>query len=199
MKTFTEFKIFEGLSGDVKKFFNNVFKTQEKLVEKNKVQPIQVDDKKLNKPKSGFKKEDLQDKSVKQIISSKHTGFTVANQMLSNENKYFKDEDKEYNPTCYPYFYKDGKNVYCVGLLMYDEKINYVDGFVTLLLIETSLIVSEANPICKSILNDFTNMMKGKFTGICVKPVHPKLKAIFTKLGFSSMKDNKEILTLKIK
>lgn len=199
MKTFTEFKIFEGLSGDVKKFFDNVFKTQEKLVEKNKVQPIQVDDKKLNKPKSGFKKEDLQDKSVKQIISSKHTGFTVANQMLSNDKKYFVDDDKEYNPTCYPYFYKDGKNVYCVGLLMYDEKINYVDGFVTLLLIETSLIVSEANPICKSILNDFTNMMKGKFTGICVKPVHPKLKAIFTKLGFSSMKDNKEILTLKIK
>lgn len=199
MKTFTEFKIFEGLSGDVKKFFDNVFKTQESLVQKNKVQPIQVDDKKLNKPKSGFKKEDLQDKSVKQIISSKHTGFTVANQMLSNDKKYFVDDDKEYNPTCYPYFYKDGKNVYCVGLLMYDEKINYVDGFVTLLLIETSLIVSEANPICKSILNDFTNMMKGKFTGICVKPVHPKLKAIFTKLGFSSMKDNKEILTLKIK
>ena len=160
---------------------------------------IKLDDKKLNKPKSGFKKEDLQDKSVKQIISSKYTGFTVVNQMLSNENKYFKDEDKEYNPVCYPYFYKEGKNVYCVGLLMYDEKINYIDGFVTIQLIETSMIVAESNPVCKAILNDFTNMMKGKFNGICVKPVHPKLKAIFTQLGFSSMKDNKEILTLKIK
>ena len=118
MKTLTEYNIYEGLSNDVKKFFDNVFKTQEKLIEKNKVQPIDVDVTKLNKPKHSFKKEDLSDNSIKQIIASKHTGFTVAMQMISNENKYFKDEDKEYNPECYPYFYKDGKNIYCVGLLI---------------------------------------------------------------------------------
>lgn len=198
MKTLTEYNIYEGLSNDVKKFFDNVFKTQEKLVEKNKVQPIDVDATKLNKPKHSFKKEDLSDNSIKQIIASKHTGFTVAMQMISNENKYFKDEDKEYNPECYPYFYKDGKNIYCVGLLMYDEKINYIDQFVTLLLIESSMIVSKSINVDKGILNDFINMMKGKYKGICVKPVHPKLKATFTKLGFTSMKDNKDILTYKL-
>lgn len=198
MKTLTEFNIYEGLSGDVQKFFNNVFKTQEKLVKKNKVQPIDVPGNKLNKPKSAFKKDDLQDKSVKQIIASKHTGFPVAMQMFKNEKKYFFDEDKEYNPECYPYFYKDGKNVYCVGLLMYDENINYMDEFVTLLLIESSMIVAKSTPVNKGILNDFINMMKGKYKGVCVKPVHPKLKATFTKLGFSSVKDNKEILTLKL-
>lgn len=198
MKTLTEYNIYEGLSNDVKKFFNNVFKTQEKLVEKNKVQPIDVDATKLNKPKHSLNKEDLSDKSIKQIIASKHTGFTVAMQMISNENKYFKDEDKEYNPECYPYFYKDGKNIYCVGLLMYDEKINYIDQFVTLLLIESSMIVSKSINVDKGILNDFINMMKGKYKGICVKPVHPKLKATFTKLGFTSMKDNKDILTYKL-
>lgn len=198
MKTLTEYNIYEGLSNDVKKFFDNVFKTQEKLIEKNKVQPIDVDATKLNKPKHSFKKEDLSDNSIKQIIASKHTGFTVAMQMLSNENKYFKDEDKEYNPECYPYFYKDGKNIYCVGLLMYDEKINYIDQFVTLLLIESSMIVSKSINVDKGILNDFINMMKGKYKGICVKPVHPKLKATFTKLGFTSMKDNKDILTYKL-
>ena len=198
MKTLTEYNIYEGLSNDVKKFFDNVFKTQEKLVEKNKVQPIDVDTTKLNKPKHSFKKEDLSDNSIKQIISSKHTGFTVAMQMLSNENKYFKDEDKEYNPECYPYFYKDGKNIYCVGLLMYDEKINYIDQFITLLLIESSMIVSKSINVDKGILNDFINMMKGKYKGICVKPAHPKLKATFTKLGFTSMKDNKDILTYKL-
>ena len=198
MKTLTEYNIYEGLSNDVKKFFDNVFKTQEKLVEKNKVQPIDVDATKLNKPKHSFKKEDLSDNSIKQIIASKHTGFTVAMQMLSNENKYFKDEDKEYNPECYPYFYKDGKNIYCVGLLMYDEKINYIDQFITLLLIESSMIVSKSINVDKSILNDFINMMKGKYKGICVKPAHPKLKATFTKLGFTSMKDNKDILTYKL-
>ena len=198
MKTLTEYNIYEGLSNDVKKFFDNVFKTQEKLVEKNKVQPIDVDGSKLNKPKHSFKKEDLQDNAVKQIITSKHTGFIVAMQMLSNENKYFKDEDKEYNPECYPYFYKDGKNIYCVGLLMYDEKINYIDQFVTLLLIESSMIVSKSINVDKGILNDFINMMKGKYKGICVKPTHPKLKATFTKLGFTSMKDNKDILTYKL-
>lgn len=198
MKTLTEYNIYEGLSNDVKKFFDNVFKTQEKLIEKNKVQPIDVDATKLNKPKHSFKKEDLSDNSIKQIIASKHTGFTVAMQMISNENKYFKDEDKEYNPDCYPYFYKDGKNIYCVGLLMYDEKINYIDQFVTLLLIESSMIVSKSINVDKGILNDFINMMKGKYKGICVKPVHPKLKATFTKLGFTSMKDNKDILTYKL-
>jgi hypothetical protein len=198
MKTLTEYNIYEGLSNDVKKFFDNVFKTQEKLIEKNKVQPIDVDVTKLNKPKHSFKKEDLSDNSIKQIIASKHTGFTVAMQMLSNENKYFKDEDKEYNPECYPYFYKDGKNIYCVGLLMYDEKINYIDQFVTLLLIESSMIVSKSINVDKGILNDFINMIKGKYKGICVKPVHPKLKATFTKLGFTSMKDNKDILTYKL-
>ena len=198
MKTLTEYNIYEGLSNDVKKFFDNVFKTQEKLVEKNKVQPIDVDAAKLNKPKHSFKKEDLSDNSIKQIIASKHTGFTVAMQMLSNENKYFKDEDKEYNPECYPYFYKDGKNIYCTGLLMYDEKINYIDQFVTLLLIESSMIVSKSITVDKGIINDFINMTKGKYKGICVKPVHPKLKATFTKLGFTSMKDNKDILTYKL-
>lgn len=198
MKTLTEYNIYEGLSNDVKKFFDNVFKTQEKLVEKNKVQPIDVDATKLNKPKHSFKKEDLSDNSIKQIIASKHTGFTVAMQMLSNENKYFKDEDKEYNPECYPYFYKDGKNIYCVGLLMCDEKINYIDQFITLLLIESSMIVSKSINVDKGILNDFINMMKGKYKGICVKPAHPKLKATFTKLGFTSMKDNKDILTYKL-
>ena len=199
MKSFSEYQIFEGLSGDVKKFFDNVYKTQETLVEKNKVKPIDVDPKSLNKPKHSFKKEDLQDNAVKQIIGSKHTGFTVANQMLSNDKKYFVDDDKEYKPECYPYFYKDGKNVYCVGLLMYDEKVNYIDNFVTLVLIESSMIVSKSQDVDKAILNDFENMMKGKFDGICVKPAHPKLKATFTKLGFSSFKDNKEILTLKLK
>lgn len=198
MKTLTEYNIYEGLSNDVKKFFDNVFKTQEKLIEKNKIQPIDVDATKLNKPKHSFKKEDLIENSIKQIIVSKHTGFTVAMQMLSNENKYFKDEDKEYNPECYPYFYKDGKNVYCVGLLMYDEKINYIDQFVTLLLIESSMIVSKSINVDKGILNDFINMIKGKYKGICVKPVHPKLKATFTKIGFTSMKDNKDILTYKL-
>lgn len=198
MKTLTEYNIYEGLSNDIKKFFDNVFKTQEKLIKNNKVQPIDVDATKLNKPKHSFSKDDLTDNSIKQIITSKHTGFTVAMQMLSNENKYFKDEDKEYNPECYPYFYKDDNNIYCVGLLMYDEKITYVDQFVTLLLIESSMIVSKSINVDKAILNDFIKLMKGKYKGICVKPVHPKLKATFTKLGFTSMKDNKDILTYKL-
>lgn len=198
MKTLTEYNIYEGLSSDVTKFFNSVYKTQEKLVENNKVQPINVDASKLNKPKHSFKKEDLNDNSIKQIITSKHIGFPVAMQMLSNENKYFKDENKEYNPECYTYFYKDGDNVYCVGLLMYDEKITYIDQFVTLLLIESSMIVSESINVDKGMLNDFINIIKEKYKGICIKPVHPKLKATFTKLGFTSMKENKDILTYKL-
>jgi hypothetical protein len=203
MKTFTEYNIFEGLSNDIKKFFANVFKTQEKLIQNNKIQPINVDVNKLNKPKHSFNREDLQEKEIKQIIASKHTGFTVANQMLSNENKYFKDNDKEYNPECYPYFYKDGKKLYCVGLLMFDKNLKYIDEFITLQLIESSMIISKSIDVDKAILNDFENIIKkeynNEYKGIAVKPVHPKLKAIFIKLGFTSFNNNKEILTYPIK
>ena len=81
---------------------------------------------------------------------------------------------------------------------MYDEKITYVDQFITLLLIESSMIVAKSIEVDKAILNDFTNYVaKGK-KGIVVKPVHPKLKATFTKLGFRTFPNDKELLTLKI-
>lgn len=192
-------KLNESLSNDVKVFFDNVYKTQQKLASENKVTPVNVDDTKLTKPKSSFEKEDLFDDSIKQIITNKSVGFVVAAQMISNANKYFTDDDKELNPTCYPYFYTENNNNYCVGLLMYDEKTTYIDNFVTLVLIEPALCAAKALVVNKGILNDFCDMMKDKYQGIVVKPVHPKLKAVFTQLGFKSIPDNKELMTLKLK
>ena len=56
----------------------------------------------------------------------------------------------------------------------------------------------KSNPKCGGYREKSGRGKKGKYKGICVKPAHPKLKATFTKLGFTSMKDNKDILTYKL-
>ena len=78
MKHLTEY-INEQLKPDVQKWLANVYKTMQSLIKDNKVQPINVDPKKLAKPeKGGFAFDDfVNDKTVKTIINDKVLGFTV--------------------------------------------------------------------------------------------------------------------------
>ena len=113
--------ITEKLKSDVQQWLKQVYDTQQKLIKDNKVQPIKVDVNKLNKPKQPFVFEDFYtDAIVKQIIGNKQVGFTVINQMIRNPKQYILDEKKELNPSCLPYWYADGKNIYFVGLCVYD-------------------------------------------------------------------------------
>lgn len=194
-----QYNINESISKNIKEQFDNIYKSYQTLLSNNDIKPVDVDETKLSKGKDSFEKDDLKDESLKQVITNKSFGFVVASQMIGNVNKYFNDGDKELKPTCYPYFYNDGTNEYCVGLLMYDEDVTYIDNFVTLISIEPSLCVTKALTVNKGILNDFCESMKDKYDGIVVKPVHPRLKAIFTQLGFRTFSDNKEFLTLKLK
>ena len=193
--------ITEKLKSDVQKWLKQVYQTQQTLVKDNKVQPIQIDVKQLNKPKKSFLYEDITtDATFKSIVNDKQVGFVVTSQMLKNPNQYLKDDDKELKPECYPYWYQEGDNIYFVGICMYDKEAKYIDNFIHLIDIESSLIVSDSAPLNKAILNDFIKLInkEGNYQGISAKPTHPKMKANLIKLGFNSFKDNKEILTYKI-
>ena len=193
--------ITEKLKADVQQWLKQVYDTQQSLIKDNKVQPIKVDVNKLNKPKKSFTFEDFStDTVVKQIVGDKQVGFTVINQMIRNPKQYILDENKKLKPECYPYWYADGENVYFVGLCIYDKNVSYIDNFVHLIAIESSLVVAESLVLNKAILNDFIKLVNGDghYQGITVKPTHPKMKANFIKLGFNSFKDNKEILTYKL-
>ena len=200
MKTLITY-INEKLKADVEQWLSKVYDTQQKLIKDNKVEPIKVDINKLNKPKKPFTFEDFStDTVVKNIVGNKQVGFTVINQMIRNPKQYVFDEDKQMNPECLPYWYADGENIYFIGICIYDKNVSYIDNFVHLIAIESSLIVSESLPLNKAILNDFIKLINadGHYQGITVKPMHPKMKANFIKLGFNSLKENTEILTYKL-
>jgi len=206
MKSITVY-ISEALRGEVSKWIGNVYKTMQSLIKDNKVQPIDVDPKKLAKPKKGgFKFDDFAtDKQVKQIVNDKALGFTVISQMIKNPNKYLVDknseEEKELKPECLPYWYQQDKNVYFIGIVMFDTTTTHIDDFAHLVAIETSLCVQESTPVLKAMLTDFALHYlnkKGNYKGLTAKPEHPKMRAILTKLGFNSFKDNKDILTYKL-
>ena len=59
----------EGLKSEYQQWFKKVYQTQQSLIKDNKVQPIQVDVGKLNKPKRTFTFEDFStDTVVKKIV-----------------------------------------------------------------------------------------------------------------------------------
>ncbi len=193
--------IFEALKSEYQQWFKNVYQTQQNLIKNNKVQPLQIDINKLNKPKRTFTFEDFSsDPIVKKIVGDKQLGFTVTNQMIRNPKQYVFDENKEINPECLPYWYQDGDNIYFVGICIYDKNVSYIDNFIHIISIESSLVVAEALPLNKAIFNDFIKYIEkeGDFAGITAKPTHPKMKANLIKLGFNTFKDNKEILTYKL-
>ena len=193
--------IIEKLNADIEKWLESVYNTQQNLIKDNKIQPIIVDAKKMNKPKKPFSFNDFSsDTIVKKIVGDRKVGFTVINQMIRNPKQYLIDNEKKLNPECYPYWYQDGENIYFIGLCIYDKTVSYLDNFIHLIAIESSLPVNNSSEVNKAILSDFIKMasINGTYKGITVKPLHPKMKANFIKLGFKVLNDNKEILTYKL-
>lgn len=194
--------ITEGLKNEYKKWLQNVLNSQLSLIKDNKVQQLTVDIKNLNKPEKSFLYDDfINDPIVKKIIGNKQTGFVVTNQIIRNPNQYIKDEDKKFNSECLPYWYQDGNNIYMVGICIYDKTVSYVDDFVHIISIESSLAIEDSVELNKAIVNDFIKFIQkdNNVTGLSAKPKHPKMKAILQKIGFNELEDNKEILTYKYK
>lgn len=208
MKSITTY-IKEALNSDIQNWLNDVYETNKTLIKNNKVTPIEIDVNKLNKPSKPFDYDQfINDPIFKKTIGDNLVGFTVTNQIISNLNKYLidKNNNKELKPNCYPYWYsipidKNTQNTFFVGLCLYDRNITYLNNYLHLISIESSLFVKNSINLNKAILNDFSKVVKkvnSKYEGISANPIHPKMKAILIKLGFTPSHDNKDIFIYKI-
>ena len=200
MKSLVKF-ITEGLKNEYKKWFKNVLSSQESLVENNKVKMLDVDVQNLNKPEKSFEYDAfVNDPIVKKIISNNKTGFVVTNQIIRNPKQYIQDEGRNFHSECIPYWYQDGNNIYMINLCIFDKEVAYIDNYVHIISIESSLAVNESEDVNKAILNDFIKFIEkqGNFKGLSAKPKHPKMKASLIKIGFDKSEENDEILIYKI-
>lgn len=216
----------ESLNSKVQKWIKQVYNAMIQLNKDNKIQPIEVDVNNLAKPQQSFEYKEYSDDMIfKKIISNKVFGFVVSNQILQTPKKYLiyqsnaeNGENKLLEPKCLPYWYRKSSQTneaneevelsnnpidptYFVGLVLYDTNTSLIEGYINLVSIETSLCVKESLPVLKAMLNDWAlhyMNKEGKYIGIASKPLHPKMKSILMKLGFSPTKDNKEILAYKI-
>lgn len=216
--------ILESLDANTNKWFKEVHDTMQQMIKDKKIEQLEVDVEHLNKRQKPFEFDDFANNQyVKKIIADKQVGFTVTNQMLQMPKKYLMfttgDEEQQLKPKCFPYWYrpqmtneakaeeektKVDKNeiapTYFVGIIMYDTSVSSVDGFVHLVDIEASLCVKESLPLLKAMLSDWAlhSLKEANYTGVSAKPTHPKMKAQLLKLGFTMLKDNKDILTYKL-
>lgn len=200
MKRFSNF-FYEALSSEARQWLKSVVDTQKALAEENNFQPIEVNIDNLNKPRNPFTYEDFfNDAIVKNILNDKKVGFVITNQMVRNSKNFIFGDNKNIKPNCFPYWYQDAKNIFFVGICIYDKENTYIDGFVNLIDIDSSLMIKNSDDLNKAILNDFVKIMQtdNKVKGIVAKPQHAKIKQLFLKLGFSPFKENKELLTYKI-
>lgn len=200
MKSLVKF-ITEGLKNEYKKWFKNVLSSQESLVENNKVKMLDVDVQNLNKPEKSFEYDDfVNDPIIKNIISNNKTGFVVTNQIIRNPKQYIQDEGRNFHSECMPYWYQDGNNIYMINLCIFDKEVAYIDNYVHIISIESSLAVNKSEDVNKAILNDFVKFIEkqGNFKGLSAKPKHSKMKASLIKIGFDKSEENDEILVYKI-
>lgn len=201
MKHFSKYYLCEALSTEAKQWLKSVIDTQKALADENNFNPIEIDINKLNKPRNPFTYEDFfNDAIVKNILNDKKVGFVITNQMVRNSKNFIFDDTKNIKPNCFPYWYQDAKNIFFVGICIYDKENTYIDGFANLIDIESSLMIKNSEDLNKAIFNDFIKIMStdNKIKGIVAKPKHAKIKALFIKLGFSPSKENNELLTYKI-
>ena len=209
MKTLLSF-INEQLRPEIKKWFDKILDNMKLLVKDNKIQPIDIDIKKLSKPKKdAFEYDDfINDNTIKEIINNDLFGFTVTAQLIKNANNYLfdKDNENELEIKCLPYWYQQDDGSLITGRQTVDiyrqarKSVIIIDNYINIFDIETSLCVSKSLPVLKAILNDFSLHFlnkKGSYLGLTAKPKHPKMKAILIKLGFNISNDNKEILIYK--
>lgn len=197
--------ILESLQARYQKYFKDVYSNMQSLIKDNKIEPIEVNVENIGCPNRPFEFEDfVNDRTVRHLINDKTVGFSILKQMIQIPKKYLTDESdegtKEFAPECWPFSFNKGTDMYLIGISMFDRKVSYIDNFVHLVGIETSMIVSDSLPVLKEMLKlSVKKIRKTKeYSGITAKPAHPKMKALLLKLGFSAFKENKEILTYKL-
>lgn len=190
----------EGLFDWFKAFFKKVFKSQTSLIQNNKVNMYNVDEKKMK-----FAKEpvpyDKVDKETKELWKNKNVGFPVATDMMNNESKYLKDGEITFTPMVETYFSQEADATYSVGLIIYDNNHGYIDNYVHLLDFETNLIVDNPTDVQKAMIKQFGDKLKkenNKILGFTCKPTHVKLTANVRKMKFKKSEIDKKVYNYTI-
>lgn len=206
MKSLTTY-IDESLNGAIRKWLKPVLQSHINMGKLgNKMNLINIDENKLNKPETPFLFKDYsKDNIFLKIINNKVTGFTIASQLLRQPNKYLIiDDNTSYTPDCMPYWYKvDENNIYCCGLVMYDINNKLADDYLNIINIESGMFVDKSKELNKALLNDFIKFINSgyfnsNYKGLIAKPLHPRVTNNLRQLGFDINKENKETLIYKI-
>ena len=194
----------EALEDKKQKLIDVVGKSMSGLVENNKVRQITVDVKNLNKPEVDFDRNDLLDKSVQDIIKNKFTGMTYTSFILSNQNDMLTNTDNsEMKLKWRPYLFREGNNVYMIGLYIYTEDFHYVDEMIHLVSLDTSVIVENDKDLLTAMMNDQIAYLKkeygNKYVGVTIKSQNNKFVNSMKSLGFKEIEGDNNIYAYELK
>ena len=202
MKTLETY-INEALLAKLKAWFNKVFKTQETLLKDNKPIALKIDTKNIKGTKKPCKLDDIiKNPEEMKIIQNTQIGFPLTADIIKQRNKYLRDNDndKDYNVEVNRYFYVDGNNTYCLGYSMVDNTLQKIEGFANILDVDVLQSIENLTEVQKFVCDKIESDLKklGK-TGMLYSEIHPKLKPILIKNGFTTSNENKDWIIKKIK
>lgn len=150
-----------------KKFFTDIEETYKRLSDSKTLNPIKVNVKELNKPTVPFMLKDFRDKSVYDIIKNNTYGFQLSKSAIVNTENYIGYDNVD-DTRIFPYFYKDDKNTYFIGLISFTPSPTHIDNYLNIGIIETSKLVQNNDEVIAAIYNDLKNYVKTNATDNCL-------------------------------
>ena len=184
------------LNQKTKKFFTDIQDNYDKLIENKTLDKIEVNVEQLNKPVNPFILKDFRDASILNIIKNTQYGFEISKSAIVSPGNYIGYDDIS-DTRVFPYFYKDGKNTYFIGIVAFTASPTHIDNYMNLVIIETSNIVKNSNKVIPAMYNDIKEYIKKNSTDNCLgfasKPTEPVYRANMQKTTMKKSDLNQEI------
>ena len=155
------------LNQKTKQFFLNIQKNYDELISNKTLNKLDVNIKQLNKPDAPFILEDFRDKSILNIIKDTTYGFNISKSAIVSPDNYLGYNDIS-ETRVFPYFYKDGKNTYFVGIVAFTASPTHIDNYMNLVIIETSNLVKNNDEVIGAMYNDIKQYVKANSTDNCL-------------------------------
>ena len=155
------------LNQKTKQFFLNIQKNYDELISNKTLNKLDVNIKQLNKPDAPFILEDFRDKSILNIIKDTTYGFNISKSAIVSPDNYLGYNDIS-ETRVFPYFYKDGKNTYFIGIVAFTASPTHIDNYMNLVIIETSNLVKNNDEVIGAMYNDIKQYVKTNSTDNCL-------------------------------
>ena len=184
------------LNQKTKEFFSNIQKNYDTLISNKTLNKLDVNTEQLNKPEVPFVLKDFRDNSILNIIKNTTYGFNISKSAIVSPDNYIGYDDIS-ETRVFPYFYKDGKNTYFIGIVAFTAAPTHVDNYMNLVIIETSNLVKNNDKVIAAMYNDVKQYVKTNSTDNCLgfasKPTEPVYKANMQKTAMKKSDINPEI------